>query len=305
MFDYYLNVLLAAASMLVSVLFGAPPLIGGASGPGGRPAVQERDIRLPNGIRLRYLEQGPGDGRTVLLLHGYTDSSFSFSRVLPLLPPEWHVIALDQRGHGQSDDAPAAGPGAGYAIDAFASDALQVMDALDIPSAVVVGHSMGSFIARRMAERAPDRVTHLVLLGSAPRAGNAAVNELRAAVEGLTDPVDPDFVREFQESTVVRPVPRPFMERVIATSRAVPARVWRAALAGLLAYEPSADPRRPALVIGGGSDGVFSKAEQEALASGMPGATLELVEGVGHALHWEDPDRFVVALRRVMARESP
>lgn len=291
----FLTVFLAAISMLVSVLLGAPVAIGGVLGSFAAPSGEHRDVRLPGGMRLRYFEQGPATGPAVLLLHGYTDSSFSFSRILPLLPSDWRVIAIDQRGHGESDR-----PEAGYTIDDFATDALEVMDALDVPSAVVVGHSMGSFIARRMAERAPDRVAHLVLLGSAPSAGNQGVRELRVAVDALTDPVDPAFVREFQESTVARPMPPAFMDRVVANSLAVPAPVWRAALAGLLSYQPAGVVRCQTLVIGGDSDGVFSRAEQEALAAQIPGAALDIVPGVGHALHWEDPERFVAALRRVM-----
>jgi non-heme chloroperoxidase len=296
--ETWLTVFLAAISLLVSVLLGAPAAFAWAAVPATGPEPRVRDVRLPGGIRLRYLEQGPESGPAVLLLHGYTDSSYSFSRIMPLLPVAWRVIALDQRGHGESDR-----PESGYAIDDFAADALQAMDALRLPSAVVVGHSMGSFIARRMAERAPDRVTHLVLLASAPTAANDAVKEMRGALDALSDPVDPAFVREFQESTVARPVPAAFMDRVVATSQAVPAAVWKAALAGLLSHQASGSVRCPTLVIGGDADGVFSKAEQEALAAEIPGAVLEIVPGVGHALHWEDPERFVASLRRVMGQE--
>ena len=223
----YLSILLAMTSMLFSVLLGAPIVVDDEGSATMAPA--SRDVRLPSDVRLRYLEQGPATGPAILFLHGYTDSSFSFSRILPLLPPEWRVIVPDQRGHGASDR-----PEAGYAVDDFATDALQLMDALRVESAVVVGHSMGSFIARRIAERAPARVTQLVLVGSGPTAATAAVVELQDAVAALTAPPDPAFVREFQESMVVRPVPRAFMEQAIAASESVPVRVWKAALSGLL-----------------------------------------------------------------------
>jgi non-heme chloroperoxidase len=57
--------------------------------------------RLPSGLHVA--EQGPADGRAVLMLHGYSDSWVSYSRILPLLPTNWHVIVPDQRGHGDSD----------------------------------------------------------------------------------------------------------------------------------------------------------------------------------------------------------
>jgi pimeloyl-ACP methyl ester carboxylesterase len=259
--------------------------------------VREHDLRLPSGVRLHYIEQGPRSGPTILLLHGYSDSSGSWSLVMPRLPGDLRVVAIDQRGHGWSDR-----PEGAYTVDQFADDALEAMDALGIPSATVVGHSMGSFVARRVAEQAPERVERLVLLGSAPTANNAAVRDLLQSINGLSDPVDPNFVREFQLSTAALPVPADFMARVIANSQAMPAHVWRAALASLVEYQPSGVVRCPTLVIGGDADGVFSKEEQAQLARDIPGAVLELAPGIGHALNWEDPDRFVAALLRFLAR---
>jgi pimeloyl-ACP methyl ester carboxylesterase len=260
--------------------------------------VREHDVRLPGGVRLHYIEQGPASGPVVLLLHGYSDSSFSWSRVLPLLPADLRVVAPDQRGHGASDR-----PAVGYAVDDFVSDALDLMDALGIRSAAVVGHSMGSFVARRLVERAPGRVTRLVLLGSGPTANNAVVRELVQAVGGLSDPVSAGFVRDFQASTVARPVPADFMERVIDNSQRMPAHVWRSALAGLVAYQPSGVPRCPTLVVGGDADGVFSADEQARLAQEIPGARLDLAPGVGHALNWEEPERFVASLLTLLGDE--
>jgi non-heme chloroperoxidase len=258
--------------------------------------VRELDLRLPSGVRLHYIEQGPVAGPAVLLLHGYGDSSGSWSLVMARLPADLRVVALDQRGHGWSDR-----PESPYTMDQFATDALEAMDALGIPSATVVGHSMGSFVARRVAERAPERVARLVLLGSAPTANNAAVRDLLRSVNRLSDPVDPTFVREFQMSTAARPVPADFMAGIIANSQAMPAHVWKAALGSLVAYQPSGPVRCPTLVIGGDADGVFSKEEQTQLARDIPGALLELAPGVGHALNWEDPDRFVDSLLRFLA----
>jgi pimeloyl-ACP methyl ester carboxylesterase len=244
-------------------------------------------VKLASGVTLKYAAQGPESGEAVLMLHGYTDTWFSFSRVLPLTPASLRVIVPDQRGHGESDR-----PETGYDMEDFATDAIQLMDALKIPRATIVGHSMGSFVARRVAARAPDRVSRLVLIGAGP---SEVLVVLKQPVDALSDPVDPAFVREFQVSTVHRGVPDAFMERAIADSGRVPARVWKAVLAGLLNYRPQeADLRCPTLVLGGDRDGVFSRGEQEGIARRIPGATLRVFTDVGHALHWEDPDRFAV-----------
>jgi non-heme chloroperoxidase len=294
MLEKYLSVLMNIFAMVAALLPGPA-----ADAPREstmietQSSVRFHDLRLSNGVRLHYAEQGPATGPAVLLLHGYTDSSFSFSGVMPLMSPTVRVIAPDQRGHGKSDR-----PEQGFAIDDFASDALQLMDALQVPTAAVVGHSMSSFVARRMAEMRPERVSRLVLMGAAPTADNTGIHELMAAVNGLTDPVDAAFARGFQEGTVMKPVPDDFMDQAIEGSRTVPARVWKAALSGLMAYAPGPPPTCPTLVLGGDHDAVFSMAEQEALARAIPGATLDIVPGVGHALHWEDPERFVASLAR-------
>src|SRR4051812_5830361 len=189
-------------------------------------------VRLETGALIRYAEQGDPAGEPLLLLHGYTDSWYSYSRLLPLLEPGgYHVFAIDQRGHGCSER-----PFGDYTTDDFAADVDAFLDAVGVRTATLVGHSMGSLVARRVAVRYPHRVSGLVLIG-AILAANEATEELQMAVQMLEDPVPAHFVREFQESTVhVRP-PVPFLEGVIAESLKVPARVWRETLAGLFASD--------------------------------------------------------------------
>src|SRR5690606_2985100 len=153
------------------------------------PGVVAADARLPGGPRLRYLDGGPAEGPALLMLHGLTDSSYSFSRVLPLVPSHMRVIVPDQRGHGDSDR-----PHGGYGVDEFATDALQLLDLLGIERAAVVGHAMGSCVARRIAERAPWRVSRLVLIGTANTARNQTIADLLVAIDALGDPVDEDFI---------------------------------------------------------------------------------------------------------------
>jgi pimeloyl-ACP methyl ester carboxylesterase len=58
---------------------------------------------LSTGVRLHYAERGDPTGEAIVFLHGYSDSWFSFSRILPLLSPSYHAFALTERGHGDSD----------------------------------------------------------------------------------------------------------------------------------------------------------------------------------------------------------
>lgn len=256
------------------------------------PTVRFSDLRLSRDLRIRYIEQGPSEGPAVLMLHGTGDSSFSFSRVLPLLSPSLRVIVPDQRGHGDSDK-----PLASYSMDEFALDALELLDALGVARVTLVGHSMGSFIARRAAAFAMGRVDRLILIGAGPSGNNGPLREICATAEALTDPVDPAFVRDFQRGTSSDSLPPDFFERVIAESLKLPAQVWKAAFAGLLNYEPVEDQITcDTLVLGGELDGVFSVAEQEEVARRIHGARLRLFTGIGHALHWEDPEALARAI---------
>jgi non-heme chloroperoxidase len=260
------------------------------------------DVRLSTGVRLRYLEQGNPAGRPVILLHGLTDSWFSFSRVLPGISNAHRVFALDLRGHGDSDR-----PAAGYAPREMAADVIAFMDALGIRRATLLGHSMGSFVAQQAALAAPERIAGLVLIGSATAVRNRVTLELREAMASLPDTVPADFAMEFQASTVHQSVPEDFMIRVVAESRKVPARVWRAALAGLLETERFSGlgrSRIPSLLIWGDRDGLFSRLEQQALVAALPIASLKVYRETGHAPHWERPEEVVRDLERFL-RTAP
>lgn len=262
--------------------------------PRASQALDLRRAALPNGVTLHYAHQGPATGPALVLLHGLSDSWFSFSRILPLLPPELRVVAPDHRGHGDSDR-----PAAGYGMTEIADDTLGLMDALGIEKAVVVGHSMGSFVARRLLQRAPFRVARLVLTGAGATARTPATLELQQIVDTLTDPVDEAFVKAFQASCIARPVPDEFFATVVATSRRTPARVWQASLKGMIETDVTVDrPSVRTLVLGGRQDTVFSPVDQMVLARQFPRGELHLLDGVGHTLHWEQPEVFVHALLR-------
>jgi pimeloyl-ACP methyl ester carboxylesterase len=256
--------------------------------------------RLLSGLTIHVGQQGHPEDPAVLMLHGYADSWFSFSRVLPLLPEPWHVVVPDLRGHGASEK-----PTGSYALDDFAGDAIHLLDLLGIDSAVVVGHSMGSLIAQRMAVLTPDRVSRLVLVGSAVATRNAALLALQEEVASLADPIDVRFVQAFQASTIHRPVPAEFSEGIVAQSLKVPARVWKAALDGILQADLVAGAARigcPTLVLGGDRDSVFSPSEQEERARLIPDASLTLHTEIGHDPQWEAPEAFVSDLSRFTAQ---
>jgi pimeloyl-ACP methyl ester carboxylesterase len=268
------------------------------------PALRFADVRLSTGMRMHYAEQGDPRGEPVILIHGYSDSWFSYSRVLPLLDDRYRVYALDLRGHGNSDR-----PASGYRMSDLAADVLAFMDAKGIVRASVVGHSMGSIVAQQVALAAPRRVSRLVLIGSATSIRNVSgILELKRAVDSLPDPVPESFVREFQSSTVHAPVPEAFMDGVVRESLKLPARVWRELIAGMLATDPPLALGRagiPALIVWGDKDAMMQRAEQEALVKMLRTATLTVYPDTGHDPQWERPEAFARDLQRFLQRPAP
>jgi pimeloyl-ACP methyl ester carboxylesterase len=250
------------------------------------PSVTFHTAQLRTGVTLRYAAQGASDAPAVLMLHGVTDSWFSFSRVLSLLPPDVRAIVPDQRGHGESDKTATE-----FTLDAMAADAAALLDTLNISRAIVVGHSMGSLVAQRVAALASDRVMSLVLIASAVTARNDVIADLLDEVNKLEDPVSLDFITAFQASTIHRPVRRAFFDNVVNETAKVPARVWKSAFRSLYDSPPARVPAScPVSILWGDRDGLFSLWDQETLRRHIPNATFQALKDVGHAPHWEAPD---------------
>jgi pimeloyl-ACP methyl ester carboxylesterase len=112
------------------------------------------------GIGLDVLVEG--EGRPVILIHGFPDTKRLWSKVTPaLVEAGFQVITYDQRGYGASDKPPNVDA---YAIPFLAIDVTAVLDALGIERAHVVGHDWGAAVAWATASFAPDRVDHLVAM---------------------------------------------------------------------------------------------------------------------------------------------
>lgn len=254
-----------------------------------------RTVRTRDGVRLPYVEQGDPDGIPVLLLHGYSDSWRSWEPVLRHLPPTIRAVALTQRGHGDADRPPR-----GYGLGDLAADAADAIDALGLAPAIVAGHSMGSWVAQRLTIDHPGRVRAALLAACfGPVRDNEVLVEFGSEVAALRDPVDPEFVREFQLATIERRLPDRMIDDIVAESLKLPARLWRELYRGFLEADMSAELgsiEAPVLVISGERDAFSSRAEQDRVVDAIPGARREIYEGSGHAMHWEQPRRFAADL---------
>lgn len=130
--------------------------------PNGRIGITVRRVELSTGVSVRVIESGPANGKPVVMLHGWGASVYMYRQAMDLLPSRGlRAIAVDLRGYGLSDKPTHAGA---YSLDAYCADLDALLDALELPSASLVGQSMGGGLALRFALRSEARVSRLVLV---------------------------------------------------------------------------------------------------------------------------------------------
>lgn len=245
-------------------------------------------------MTLAYAEQGDRDGPALLLLHAWLESLKSFDRLTPLLPPSLHVLALDQRGHGQADK-----PADGYDLTTLADDVVAFLDAKGLTSVVLAGSSSGGYVAQQVAIGHPDRVKGLVLIGS-PRTLQGRP-PFADEIDMLEDPVDPLWVRRFLEwFPLFHDVPDWYLQDRVGEAARIPATAWQRSLAGLTTSPPptaSGTISAPTLILWGDRDGLLGREDQTAMQTAIPNANLLVYEGVGHLVLWEQPQRVAIDLR--------
>ena len=250
--------------------------------------ITEHVLTVADGHRLRYATRQADGPIAIVFVHGWPDSWRSFEPVMNALPSTIGAISVSLRGFGGSDAPPD-----GYTPDDFAADVHDLAEHLDVTSAVFVGHSMGSLVVQRLAASHPEMVAGLVLIGGLNQLPDDVFADVWSAVEDLTDPISEQFVREFQSSTLAGPVPAEFFDQLVAESLKAPARVWRAAFAGIRTMPPAHDARitAPTLLLWGDQDTLVPRTEQDNLLSAIPDARLVVYSGAGHSPNWEQPTR--------------
>lgn len=266
--------------------------------------VPTRKVRLATGGSLEVFTRGKPGGEPLVFLHGYGESWRSWEPVLPFLPRDLRIVAPSLRGHGESDK-----PDCCYRQADFAADTLALLDALDIERATLVGFSMGSLVAHKLAIEQPERVARLVLVGSAPKVEEDEESRLLGvALDRMTEPLDLVWLRELHQGSAAAPLPPDFLETMAEEARKVPLRVWRQSLAGMTAEDHAArlgEIEAPTLLVWGEEDPLLPPAERDRMARQIPGARLLVLPGLAHAVHWEDPKRFARELAAFLEATPP
>lgn len=259
----------------------------------------KREVRLPNGLRLNYVELGNPKGEPLLLLHGYTDSSRSWSLIAPYLG-NYRLLIPDQRGHGGSD-----APLCCYGTSQFADDARLFLDAMGVGRAAVAGHSLGSMVAITLAADHPERVSRLVLIGSTAMVPVKRGDWLYSNAMSLTAPLDKSspFLREWHPSNQPTSVDPLFADAVEQEYLTIPLHVWRGVMREL-AHVPvgrhADDVKVPVLLISGGKDPLFPAEHHASLKQAFPHAEERVFDDLGHNPNWERPQDIGALMERFL-----
>ena len=252
------------------------------------------------GLKLHLLDWG-GEGRTpLLLLHGFTGHAHAWDTLSIALQPHFHVYALDQRGHGDSDPADIYNPAVAF------DDITGVIDQLGLRSVILVGLSMGGRNAIYLAAKRPDVVQKLVTVDIGPEISARAA----AAPAG---PPEPDTWESIEQAAqhLYRGNPFPgihYYRWVASTSlkpRADGALVWK--------WHPSVKERRtqiefdwwaalrsitcPALVLRGEHSTILDRDVAERMGKELPNGRFVEIPRAVHTLHEDNPDAVVAALK--------
>lgn len=249
--------------------------------------------------RIHYRERGAGE--PLVLLHAYPLSSECFEPQLEALSDRFRVIAPDYRGFGQS--APLDGP---FTMERLAQDVLALMDALELPHAVVGGVSMGGYVTMALLREDPSRVRGIVLMDTNAVADDAKAREgreasaqaalehgidavVQAMLPKLLSPSAPDPIRHRVESMIRQNRP----ESCAAAMRGIGAR--------LDSREILARFHGAALVVQGEDDTAvpFEKAQQMAE---LLSTEVVRVPRAGHLPQLENPEAVNAALRSFLER---
>jgi len=272
-----------------------------------------RDARVAiGGLDLHYLDWGTAGMEPLVCLHGITQTAHSWDDVAPALAARYHVLALDQRGHGDS----AWAPDGDYRIETQSRDVEAFLGAVTRARVILLALSMGGLNALTLAFRVPDLVRALVVVDIAPQVERQGVEHIRSFVAAT------DELESF-EAFVTRAHafnPRRSLENIRSrlrhNLRQLPSGRWT------WKYDPALrDPRRvggdlgvlwdrvaaircPVLIVRGGESDILSP-ETAARLAGLVHAEVRTVAGAGHSVMGDNPAGFLAAVEPFLSALPP
>lgn len=248
-----------------------------------------------DGVRLAYEESGAADAPAMVFVHGWTCDRSHFAPQVDRFSPQYRCIAVDLRGHGESD-----APMQDYTVEGFADDVAWMCDQLDVVETVVVGHSMGGAVSLALSLGRPDLVRALVLLDSAilfPPDVQALASQLATAFEAEGGM---DSVRQFEEQQFFTTSSDPALkQRLVDAACRTPRHVVASAFRHLLSFDATPGLERlqaPMLYVGAEPQ----LADIGRLRELAPRAMFSNTAGSGHFHQLEVPDQINAMIARFL-----
>jgi pimeloyl-ACP methyl ester carboxylesterase len=278
----------------------------------GIPHAPDMPYRSANVVlrqmRFHYTEWGHPQAPPVVLLHGGHQSCHSWDLVSLSLAQDYRVLALDQRGHGDSEWA----RDVDYSNHTMSLDAEAFMDALGLARPVLVGHSMGGRNALLLAKRNQARLRALVVVDIGPEispegrqaiAGFVRANQEFDNLEHFVENVrkyDPYRPRAHIERTVKYNMLQRADGKFVSKCDATPRRIGLVPSAGTsdnITLDDARGFRLPTLVVRGAESNILAQDAAERFAAALPMGRLAVVEKAGHNVHGANTKGFLAALR--------
>jgi 3-oxoadipate enol-lactonase len=246
-----------------------------------------------NGIDIAYTDQG--SGTPLVLIHGYPLSRAMWDAQVQGLSSRARVIAIDLRGHGESQ-----APIWITTVDTYADDVCGLLDHLSIDKAVICGFSMGGYVAFAFLRKYPERVRGLILAVTRPQP-DAPEGKAARFQSALT--AQKSGAGAIAEAMIGRLLSQKSMDErpeLVAKVRGIMESTPIQGIAGdLMAMAERPDSvemlssiRVPTLVVVGEMDGLTPPADAQLMAERIPGAKLEVIPGAAHLANMEEPQHF-------------
>jgi pimeloyl-ACP methyl ester carboxylesterase len=267
----------------------------------------DRSVKV-NGLNLHYLEWGAPDASPLILLHGITGHARTWDRLAPELSPRFRVLALDQRGHGDSD----AAPDADYRTGTMAGDLAGFVDQLELRTFTLLGLSMGGRVAMAYAGAYPARVERLVIVDIGPDIHLPGLDRIREMMSGSPERLESE---EQALEYIRRANPRydeaELRHRVMHGLKRAPdgTLAWKydKALRDMMRgggrrdaidlWEPLGRITCPTLVVRGAESDILSPEIAEKMVERLPHARVVEVAEAGHSVPGDRPAEFARVVR--------
>ncbi len=269
----------------------------------------DREVRV-NGLKIHYQEWGDASLPAILMVHGFGVSGHMFDEFAEKVRDRYRLVAIDQRGHGDSDWA----EDGDYSRDAFVRDLEGVCESLGLGRFFLMGHSMGGLNAAAFAARHPGLLKGLVLVDAGPEAAKEGVDNIMRFTSGPDELEFDEFVDMAHRFNPRRSIDN-IRERMRHRLKPTESGKWtwkfdrrfrsdRDALSvgdNLSNDETWALFRSiqvPALIVRGAESDVLTQEVAERTAAEMPQAALAVVPGAGHSVPGDNPDDFAQVVTR-------